>query len=476
MNSTAESVSYNEKLELLRLLEERQRRTERRKIDVYYPDTGALRRELYPRHLEFFRLGKTNTERLALCANRVGKTEGMGGYETTLHLTGDYPPWWEGRRFDHPIDAWAAGDTGQTVRDILQAVLLGPPGHHGTGLIPGDLIRRTTPRSGIPDGIETISVQHTSGGISTVGLKSYDQRRESFQGTAKHVIWLDEEPPLSVYMECLTRVMTVNGMVLSTFTPLEGLSETVVSFIPDGNLEKSTIPIVTATWNDVPHLSQEMKEKLLARYPAYQRDARTKGIPSLGAGVIYPVPEDDYLEDPIEIPDHWPRAYALDVGWNRTAALWGAFDRDAETWHLYSEHYRGQAEPSVHAAAIRSRGQWIEGVIDPASRGRGQADGQQLLQMYRDLGLELTEADNGVEAGIYSVYERLSAGKIKVARTLQNFLSEIRLYRRDEKGRIVKVNDHLCDALRYLVMSGLQVAKTKPVPKTTMITYPSEWA
>lgn len=448
----------------------------RRKLWTYFPDTGPLRRELYQKHLEFFRLGKEHNERLALCANRVGKTESMGGYELALHLSGEYPEWWEGRRFDYPIDAWAAGDTGQTVRDILQHKLLGPPGNFGTGLLPGDSIIKTTPRAGLPNAVEQVQVRHKlSGGVSILGFKSYDQKRHSFQGTEKHVILLDEEFPLDIYGECLTRTLTVGGMVMSTFTPLEGLSETVVSFLPDGNAESATVPIVQCTWDDVPHLDAAAKAKLLLRYPAYQRDARTKGIPQLGAGAIYPVPESDILVDPFELPDHFPRAYALDVGWNRTAALWGAWDGDSDTLYCYSEHYRGQAEPSIHANAIQARGDWIPGVIDPAARGRSQKDGTQLMQDYRDLGLDLSVAFNGVESGIYDTWERLSTGRIKVFRTLQNFLSEYRLYRRDEKGRIIKAKDHLMDDLRYLVMSGRAAAKVKLQTQAKPITFPSEF-
>jgi len=100
------------------------RRTSENRIDSYYPDEGPLRRELYPKHLEFFRAGVEHRERCFLAANRVGKTEGVGGFELTCHLTGEYPVWWEGRTFDHQIEAWAAGDTSQTVRDIIQAKLL----------------------------------------------------------------------------------------------------------------------------------------------------------------------------------------------------------------------------------------------------------------------------------------------------------------------------------------------------------------
>lgn len=220
---------------------------------------------------------------------------------------------------------------------------------------------------------------------------------------------------------------------------------------------------VNATWDDVPHLSAAQKADLLKSYPPYQRKARSAGIPSLGAGAIYPIDESEIKIKPFPLPRHWPRVYSLDVGWKRTAALWGAVDRETLTVYLYSEHYRAEAEPSVHAAAIRARGEWIPGVIDPAARGRGQKDGEVLLQMYKDLGLNLTAANNSREAGILSVWEYLSTGRLKAFNNLENFFDEYRLYRRDEKGQIVKENDHLMDDLRYLIVSGLEIAIVKPV-------------
>jgi phage terminase large subunit-like protein len=172
-----------------------------------------------------------------LAANRVGKTEGVGAYETTLHLTGQYPEWWEGRRFERPIKAWAAGDTSKTVREILQDKLLGPPGQLGTGMIPGDLIVKTTAKAGVADATDTVWVRHTSGRVSTLVLKSFDQRRESFQGTEQDLVWLDEEPPEDIYAECLLRTMTTGGLLLCTFTPLQGLTPLVLQFLPGGQLQ-----------------------------------------------------------------------------------------------------------------------------------------------------------------------------------------------------------------------------------------------
>jgi hypothetical protein len=221
--------------------------------------------------------------------------------------------------------------------------------------------------------------------------------------------------------------------------------------------------MVNAGWDHVPHLDEKTKADLLASTPPHLRDARTKGLPSLGSGAIYPIPPSEITVAPFPIPAYWPRAYAMDVGWKRTAALWGAWDRSIGCWYMYTEHYRGQAEPSIHAAAIRARGEWIPGVIDPAARGRSQKDGEQLIYDYRQLGLNITPADNAVESGIYAVWELLSTGRLKVFSTLQNWLAEYRLYRRDEKGRIVKEFDHLMDCTRYLVVSGRQRAACQPV-------------
>ena len=219
----------------------------------------------------------------------------------------------------------------------------------------------------------------------------------------------------------------------------------------------------TCTWDDVGHLTAEAKAELWDSIPPYQRDARSKGVPQLGSGAIYPVPESDIVCDPFAIPSYWPRSYGLDVGWNRTAAVFQAHDRETDTVYLYSEHYRGQAEPSIHADAIKARaGDWMMGVIDPASRGRGQRDGEQLFTNYQQLGLLISKAENGVEAGLFDVWQRLSTGRLKVFKTMQSWLGEYRLYRRDEKGAVVKTNDHLMDATRYLIVSGLLVESLMP--------------
>lgn len=225
---------------------------------------------------------------------------------------------------------------------------------------------------------------------------------------------------------------------------------------------------VTCGWNDVPHLDDKTKRELLESTMPYLRDARSKGIPSLGSGAIYPVPVSEITVDPFRIPDHWKRGYGLDVGWKRTAAIWLAEDPADGTRYAYAEYYRGETIPGIHAEAIRLRGAWITGAIDPASRGRGQDDGQRLFEQYDALGLNLVPADNAVDAGIYKIWSRLETGRFKVFSTMQNWLAEYRLYRRDEKGRIVKENDHAMDATRYANSTFDAIARVRPAETAFM--------
>jgi len=191
----------------------------------------------------------------------------------------------------------------------------------------------------------------------------------------------------------------------------------------------------------------------------------------LVTGAVWDTPLKEILVDPFQIPAYWPKCYALDPGWNRTAVLWAAHDRDTDTAYLYSEHYRAQAEPPIHVAAIKARGEWIPGVIDPGASGSSQRDGKALLTEYRSLGLNLELANNAVEAGINAVWTRLSIGRLKVFKTLQNWQSEYQRYHRDENGKIIKLDDHLMDDTRYIVlparetkdrMSGLERAIVMP--------------
>lgn len=429
-----------------------------------------------PKHKAFFEAGSQYKERLFMASNRTGKSI-AGAFEMACHLTGDYPEWWTGHRFDHPIKAWAMGSTARSTRDIVQKELLGAVGAWGTGMIPKEKMGRFWALQGTPQGVDMIEIKHKSGGMSILGFKNYEQDIEAFYGTALDAVWLDEECPHNIYNESLMRTMTTKGIMFVTFTPLKGLTPFTVNFLSKAEFLAGARPItvpgkqqseedgedarlkdlvtrkavIQAGWDDAPWLEDDDKKAMLDDTLPHLRAARSKGIPAMGSGNVYPIPFEEVSVAPFKIPDHYLRMYALDVGWNRTAALWAAIDPDTGTIYIHDEHYMGEQVPAVHAAAIRGRGEWIPGVIDPASRGRSQIDGMNLFQIYRDMGLKLEKANNEVESGIALVWSLMSTGKLKFFSNLSHLPAEYLLYRRDEKGRIVKEKDHLLDCLRYIV-------------------------
>jgi phage terminase large subunit-like protein len=463
-------------LSLEDILEELQRRkTEGGWSERLFSEPNT--RELYKKAWEFFDAGKEYNTRLFTAGNQVGKSITCAT-ELVMHLTGDYHPLWQGKRFDKPVDAWIVGRTSELVRQTVQPLLLGQTPNFGTGLIPKinlDLSTLTDAKKA-STGISTFRVVHKSGGFSTVSLKSGEQGREAFQAATLDLVWCDEEIPYDVFNECQVRLMVKKGLMLYSFTPLKGTSEVITSFMVDGTFQEGAVGsgryVVRCSMYDVPHQSKESIEQLIASTPPYLREARVHGIPSLGSGAIYPVPESEFVVKSFPIPDHWPRLYGMDVG-AKTAAVWLAYDPDGKQWHTYGEYYKEREEPSIHTSAIKLRGEWIPGAIDPASRGRSQIDGQQLMQMYSDLGLHLKPAINAVEAGLYTVWEMLSTDKLKVHDSCTGLLQEIKAYHRDEKGNVVKRNDHRIDSWRYAVMTR-DIAKVKLVNKPAVSGIPTK--
>ncbi|MGH6618312.1 MAG: terminase large subunit domain-containing protein [Alphaproteobacteria bacterium] len=212
--------------DLVRTLTELARRTSRDRLGSYRP---------YERQKEFHDAGLIHRERLFMAGNQLGKTW-AGGFECAMHLTGRYPDWWGGRRYDRPVRLWAAGVTGESTRDNPQRILLGPPAlreQWGTGTIPGDAIEHISLSRGVADAADSIVVRHAAGGQSTLSFKAYGMGREKWQGETLDGVWYDEEPPLDIYIEGLTRTNATSGFTFLTLTPLLGMSGVVRLFLAD---------------------------------------------------------------------------------------------------------------------------------------------------------------------------------------------------------------------------------------------------
>lgn len=467
-------LSRDQKEELVKLLQEKEYRTKYNYISTLFPDEGpilpgcvkSVARENYKKHIEFMAAGANYTERAFIAGNRCGKTL-TGLYELVTHCTGRYPKFWTGKRFNRPVQCWLVGDRGEIIKDSMQRDLMGFT-EKGTGLIPLDCFARDpSALQGTPGGIGTYYIKHfTDGvqdGVSKIIVKTYQSGKTAFESASVDVAMLDEEVPMDIYTEVQIRTMTTGGTVYNTFTPDSGLTDTVLHFLERPKPGEAAKFVAIIGWKDIPHLSVEKQKQLLAVIPPHLRACKTEGSPYMGSGAIYTVLEEDITCEPFDIPFYWPRAYALDPSWGRTAAIWGAYNEKEDVWYVYSEYVRGQAEIPLHVDAIKARGQWIPGVIDPYAVGGGRGkDGEAFFDAYEKHGLQLAIANNAVEAGIQEVYERLSTGRLKFFRTLSNLFYEYRMYRRDDKGRIIKKNDDGLDCVRYLMMSGLDVCEPLP--------------
>lgn len=413
----------------------------------------------YTKQKGFHAAGAAHRERLFMAGNQLGKTV-AGAAEMAMHLTGKYPAWWNGRKFTKPIRALAGSETAELTRKGIQRLLVGPPEQEeawGTGYIPKADIVSWDRRQGVPNTLDNVVVRHATGENSVVEFKSYDQGREKWQADTVDVVWFDEEPDEDVYTEGLTRTNATGGFVYMTFTPLLGMSNVVKRFMlepsPDRHVTQMTI-------EDAEHYTPEQRRQIVDSYPAHEREARAKGVPVLGSGRIFPVTEESITEPQPKLQKEWVHLCGIDFGYDHpTAAVWIAWDKDADVVHIYDCYRQRQQTPVVHSAAIKAKGEWIP-VAWPHDGLQHDKGGscEQLAEQYRKLGVNMLhdkatfpDGTNGREAGILEMLDRMKTGRLKVAEHLNDWWEEFRLYHRKD-GKVVDVGDDLMSATRYAIM------------------------
>lgn len=417
--------------------------------------------EPYDKQKSFHAAGTRFRERLFMAGNQLGKTI-AGGFEVAIHATGEYPSWWEGRRFDGPTSWWVSGVTTESTRDNPQRVLLGPPQDElrwGTGAIPGRLIERIQKKRGTPDAVDSIVVRHKSGkGNSVIVFKSYDQGRTKWQGETLHGVWYDEEPPPDIYSEGKTRTNRRQGLNLVTFTPLLGMTDVVGDFLSE-DAESRGRHVTRMGIEEAEHYSPEERASIIASYPEHERDARAKGIPIMGSGRVYPVAEDGIKVDAFSIPNDWAVIGGLDFGWDHPfAAVKLAHNRDADILYVTECYKQRESTPMVHANAIKHWGKRMPWAWPHDGLQHDKKSGEQLRNAYAEHDLNMLpdkatfdDGDYGVEAGVLELLERMQTGRFKVFAHLEEWFKEFRLYHRKD-GVIVKKNDDALDATRYAYM------------------------
>lgn len=400
-----------------------------------------------------------------MAGNQQGKTY-SGAAQAAFHLTGLYPQDYKGIRFSKPVTGWVGGVTSEVTRDTVQKLLFGSHGNYGSGLLPLETIPEdgVVNARGIPGAIDKATVRHVSGGLSIVKFKNYEQGREKWQGETLDFVWLDEEPPEELYTEALTRTNATNGIVWMTFTPLLGMSAVVRRFIDEPSKDRA---VVNMTIDDALHIDKEMRDRIVASYPAHERDARLKGIPMLGSGAIFPVAEENIKCAPFKIPFTYQFLGGLDFGWDHpTAAVKIAYDPDSDIVYITHVYRKKEAIPLMHSAALKPWGEDLYFAWPHDGLQHDKGSGEQLADQYRKCGLKLlsdrakfSDGSNGVEAGLMLMLDRMQTGRFKVFDTCTEFFDEFRRYHRKE-GQVVKEFDDIMCAARYAIMC-LRFAKFK---------------
>lgn len=410
---------------------------------------------------------KDNIVCLLMAANQVGKTR-TGTAVDAIHLSGDYPEDWDGHTYSFPPMCWLLGYSGEKTRDLLQTKLFGrlSNGTFSGGLIPADKVVDYKSMSGTSGACREVRVKHKSGGISTCQFWSYSQGQHALMGDVVDWFHIDEEPEdREIFPQVITRTLNGDrgegGRGILTLTPENGKTELVCSFMDD---IKPGQYMQTATWDDAPHLSEKQKREILSVYPAYQRDMRSKGVPLMGAGIIFEHDQKDISCPRFDIPDHFFLINGMDFGWDHPQAhIQLAIDPDSARIFVAQAWKASKKQPYEAWQVVKH---WAKDVPtawphDGLQHEKGSA--KQQKEYYEEAGWEMLDdqaqwpdGGNGVEAGLMELNNLMSTDRFKVFDDLHEVFEEIREYHRKQTtgglSKIVKTKDDFIDAIRYAYM------------------------
>ena len=429
----------------------------------------------YPKQLEFLNATADYSEVCLRAGNQQGKTE-TGGWFMGASLTGIYPPWFKGRRWDRPIRAWACGESTTAVRDVAQRKLFGPPGDDsglGTGFVPKDCVGKIIVGHGAGGGFDKVLVKHSSGGWSEVTFKSYDQDRGKWQGESIDLLWCDEEPPPDHYNEGIARLIATNGLAISTFTPLSGTGKILPRFTERSPQAMKDRCLIAMKLDDALHLQDPARRAaLLATFSQHEARARIEGLPLLGSGAVFEFPVEDIV-DPIFLRNGvvhhkemgeldtrvWSWCWSIDLGISHPfAAVLLAWDRDRDIIYAVHEVRMKNATISQHAQRMKAIAASPKVIWPHDGHTRDRSSGQEFAKLYAAEGLHMAGSHAtfptggySTEAGIALMAERFQSGRLRIAASCTELLDEYQNYHRKD-GLLVKEGDDLLSALRIGVM------------------------
>lgn len=428
-----------------------------------------------------------------LGGNRSSKTE-RGAFLAIAWLMGkeyfrDEPSWRYVKDLpipEHGVNIWAVGLDFSVIQDVIWREKL-RVGHRHPGLLPktpSPLITR------VSDSSFQIEV-NVNGRRSTLTCKSAEAGREKFQSASVDLAWIDEEVEEEVFDEIYQRTSDCAGKIVITLTPLTDIGSGartpwVYSLYKEFVAGRKDVQFISLSTLANPYIPDDEKEKLKIKWAGNPEEkARLYGAFIQRSGLVYPQWDGAaHLVKPFTIPREWRRIVSIDpAATGITAAIWAAIKPNGDII-LYRSYYEPNHIVSDHAKNIlvRNGGDPVDiWLIDPFwGVARNAETHKQGYQLYKEAGIPVRLAPRAEDYGRDTLAEYLSASLDKSSRhaklyafnTLKDFEQEIQMYIWDtvskgpakgmSKGKPMKRNDHLINAVQYLV-------SLKPRPKSSSI-------
>jgi len=435
--------------------------------------------EPYEWQKSFHDAGSYASQRMIMAANGVGKSQTIFA-EGAMHVTGEYPGWWRGQRFNRGgWEAWIGAIDNDMQKRGPQRALMGRNLEDllGTGLIPAkNIVSIELRQAGVKSVCDTVIVKHASGENVTLKWLTFEQGWRKWQSGDPKIIMWDEEPDehnvdqKDILSECLTRLVRNDGIFMVGYTPLLGETQLTLHFTDSDDPQ---VYYITADWDDAPHMTSKTKELIKTQYKAHEIEARTKGIPMLGEGRIFTASEGSILCDPIRIPDHWSRIIGIDFGFAHPATVAClAHDRDTDNIYLYDCWRKTEQKTHQHAHAINSRGDWIPVSWPHDGEKRDPKSATEFHKIYRNSyrvnmlskSARYKNDVGGAQAQwpiIEIMRDRMESGKFKVFRTCKEWMQEYRSYHTKDGVIVARRDDTLKASLYALMMLRYGVSKSE---------------
>lgn len=321
---------------------------------------------------------------------------------------------------------------------------------------------------------------------------TYEQEAKRMGGATLHRVHYDEEPPKRVRAENTMRIMKLGGDEVLTMTPLEGFTwtydEVYEPTMANGNkltddvYESDTIGMVMVDIEDNPAISDDSRNYTLNQYAGDELKARKTGRFIPLEGMIYNNFDANIhiIDSHAQLPDNVNVVMGIDPGIGEAMGVIWVYLDHKDRMVVFDELFVpdqtiGQVSEQIKTMNEYWNVQPIYTVIDPASKNRNAQTGRSDQMTFADHGIVTIPGQNDVRAGLSMVKLRLAEGELFIWDSCVNIIREFRKYRwkpqrtemSDSRPKPVKRDDHLLDALRYVVMSRPYLPKS-PDGKETM--------